>query len=128
MVAQTDLVSHIGAGIPYTAEVLMPWVPQSVLDVLLAATRERIAAPVVSEMAADTVPTTTAPDVPRPAPDDVVILPDRVVEACIFYAFDDAEERAANFRRAETLIRAGRSPNAVVQEIKQGAKVEGLFI
>lgn len=59
---------------------------------------------------------------------DVILLPDVVAEACIFYAFDDADERAANFRRAETLIRAGKSPKEVVQHIKQGAQIEGLFI
>lgn len=56
------------------------------------------------------------------------MLPPAVVDACIFYAFDDLDERAANFRKAETLIRAGRSPKEVVQHIKQGAQIEELFI
>jgi hypothetical protein len=104
----------------------MPWVPQSVLDVLLAATRERVAAVAVpAPLVADTVPTTTAPVV---AAQDVLVMPPVVAEACVFYAFDDQDERAANFRRAEALIRAGKSPKEVVQHIKMGAQIEELFI
>jgi len=109
----------------------MPWVPQAVLDVLLAATRERVAAVAVSApLVADTVPTTTAPVVAAPvvAAQDVLVMPPVVAEACVFYAFDDQDERAANFRRAEALIRAGKSPKEVVQHIKMGAQIEELFI
>jgi len=107
----------------------MPWVPQAVLDVLLAATRERVAAVAVpAPRVADTVPTTTAPAAPVVAAQDVLVMPPVVAEACVFYAFDDQDERAANFRRAEALMRAGKSPKEVVQHIKMGAQIEELFI
>lgn len=114
----------------------MPWVPQSVLDRLLTAVDTLTAAAAVSgrepllETAKVNAPATPSDlgSTPSPAATDVIALPPAVADACIFYAFDDQDERAANFRRAEALIRAGKSPKEVVQHIKMGAHIEELFI
>jgi len=58
----------------------------------------------------------------------VAVLAPPVLEACNFYAFGSAEDEARNVQRAETLTRAGKAPEEIVREIRQGANVDALFI
>lgn len=108
----------------------MPWIPQAVLDVLLDAARAPREAPVLACRCAETLqalekPAPTAK--PVTAAEAPPSLPPDVVDACLHYAFDDAEEQQANFRRAELMLKAGKTPKAIVEAIRIGAPV-GAFL
>lgn len=109
----------------------MPWVPRAVYELMVDALRRQAAAaptmvpeaPAAAPMGAPVV----APVPSGPTPTDVV-MPEVVATACIHYAFGDLEEQSANFQRAQALLRAGKTPADIVREIRQGARVEGLFV
>ena len=113
----------------------MPWVPQTVLDELLAAQRDlRASLAHRSEgsnegTAAGSSGGGGAVASLRPArPAETDALPPMVRDACEQFAYGDPYERTANTHMAHAMLRAGRSASEIVARLRRGADVPELFV
>ena len=113
----------------------MPWVPQAVLDELLATQRDlRASLALRSEgRTEDTVaggPEGGGAVSPlRPArPPETEALPPMVRDACEQFAYGDPYERAANTQMAQAMIRANKPASEIVARLRRGADVPEVFV
>jgi hypothetical protein len=101
-------------------------VPKDLYDLMLAALEARPVSSSVGTIDPDvgraSAPATETPTAQNPT------LPEAVVNACEQFGFGDREEIGRNYRRAWELQAQGRDPRRIVEEIRRGADVTGLFV
>jgi hypothetical protein len=113
----------------------MPWVPQAVLDELLASQRFlraglalRTEGAGVEGVAGSSGEASIPAPVRASRPAETEALSPMVRAAVDQYSYGDPYERAANAQIAQTMTQAGRTATEIVARLRRGAEIPEAFV